>query len=381
MKYLAAVALVIVLFGLKVASAQNTINCGEVLKPTVEQITSDIRRSQAYMYLYAAYEYDENKSGRSNSLGAGGSYAGYGVDYNQSESKEDFAKKVRQRLSQENFSKSDAEAQSYLKTGLTDAQVNAWQNCVTKVTSAAGFLLSARNVTNNGFTLVVSRVFPIGTIRGVVDIALVGGTVNSKKSLHETFSGSGSKVYEVKRDVGASAVRISGNFLGAIPDSMLVDYSLPPVKFEKAFQASAITLGYGVHYDAKQELIVSDSPNRGSDNFTLGIDIPRTGTYSIDAMWTSGEQTEVYIYSKPMKPLPNGCNTPNESKNLDADFSYKPSVTGGWTKASLPTYPDRVGKLLLEKGHKIILFTSLSCGGGLAGGRVPSTAWVRFREL
>jgi hypothetical protein len=63
-----------------------------------------------------------------------------------------------------------------------------------------------------------------------------------------------------------------------------------------------------------------------------------------------------------------------------AAIHFLPAVTGGWRHENLPNNPQRVGNLLLPQGKATILFTSRFCGGGLGGGRLPSTAWVEFKE-
>lgn len=125
-------------------------------------------------------------------------------------------------------------------------------------------------------------------------------------------------------------------------------------------------------------MIVSASPGGGpSENFSVEVDMPRAGTYSIEAMWTATTSTEVYVYTKPVS---KSCTDPAMNMN-DANIRYLPSVTGGWVRSSLPNYPDRVGNLLLPAGKTRITFTSRACGNGLGGGRLPSTAWIQFREL
>jgi hypothetical protein len=50
-------------------------------------------------------------------------------------------------------------------------------------------------------------------------------------------------------------------------------------------------------YDANQGMIVSSSPGDGpSENFSITVDVPRAAVYSVDAMWTAGAPTEVYVY-------------------------------------------------------------------------------------
>lgn len=363
-------------------AAQTDRLCQQVLVPTEEQATSDYRRMQAFMSINSSYEYDRLTSLSEESRALEGSYKMFSAEYNDSRTKEEFSERIRQRLSRENFTLSESDARSYAKVGLTDFQVAAWLKCVERVTGAGGLLLSARNNTDNGFSLLVERIFPRNVGSGSVNITLVGGKISNRRFLQESYKKDGSKAYEVTRDKSAPAVRISGTLMSMFADSVLVDYSppLPPpvVKYEKRFPASTISLGGYVFYDPAQGMIASANPNGGpSENFSIEVETPRAGTYAVEAMWTAATNTEVYVYAK---PLAKSCTDPGLNMN-DADIHFLPSVTGAWIRSSLPPYPDRIGNLLLPAGKTRIVFTSRSCGGGLGGGRLPSTAWIQLREL
>jgi hypothetical protein len=356
--------------------------CQQVIVPTEEQSTSDYRRMQSFMSTNSSYEYERLKKLDTSARGAQASYKVFSAEYNDSNTKEDFSEKVRQRLSNESFNLSESDARSYAKTGLTDFQVAAWQECVQRVTGAGGLLLSAKNMTSSGFTLVVARVFQPGVGQGAVEFEIVGGSIGSKKLIQETYVGFGSKAYEVKRDSSAQAVRVSGTLMSTFPDSVLVDYTprviTKPPPFEKRFQASAISPEGYVEFDSAQSMIASYSPGGGpAENFSVEVDMPRAGTYRVEAMWAAATATEVHVYTKPVS---KSCTDPNMNMD-DAAVHYQPSVAGGWTRANLPPYPDTVGNLLLRAGKTKITFTSRACGNGVGGGRLPSTAWVQFREL
>lgn len=362
-----------------VGQSQAAALCQQVTAPTIEQSTSDYRRLQSFMSLNSGYEYDRLQKIDSSARGGEASYKMFSAEYNESNTREEFSEKVRQRLSREEFNLSESDARSYARRGLTDTQVNAWASCVQQVTGAGGLLLSPRSVTADGFTLIVTRVFPQGVGRGGADITVTGGVINAKTSLTDSYEGNGSTAYEVVKSQDAKAVRISGTLMRTFTDSVLVDYVVappPPKKFEKRFDASAIDLGGYV--TRGHGLIVSGSAAGGpSENSSIEVDMPRAGMYSVEAMWTAAVQTEVHVYSKAMA---KSCTDPNLNMD-DAALHYLPSVTGGWDAGHLPNYPDYLGNLLLPKGKTRIIFTSRSCGGGLGGGRVPSTKWVRFREL
>lgn len=175
----------------------------------------------------------------------------------------------------------------------------------------------------------------------------------------------------MKRDAGASVVLAVGNLNSGFTDTTLVDFS---PKFKQQVLASKIPDGGYFGYDPMKGLLVSSLKDGGpSEQFTVLVNLPRAGTYSVEAMWTAATPTEVYVYAK---PVAKDCRDANMNMN-DADIHYLPSVREGWESANLPKYPDHVGTLLLAKGKTKITFTTRSCNGG----RLPSTAWVQFKEL
>lgn len=153
----------------------------------------------------------------------------------------------------------------------------------------------------------------------------------------------------------------------------------PSVKFAQRIPASTISPGGYVTYDQAQDMIVSASAGGGpSENFSLEVEVPRAGTYDVWAMWASAVSTEVWVYTKP--PVAKSCDDPTLTMD-DAEKNYLPTVTGGWDRASLPNNPDHIGRVELQEGKTKILFTNRRCGGGRGGGRVPSTAWIEFKEF
>lgn len=183
-------------------------------------------------------------------------------------------------------------------------------------------------------------------------------------------------------------MRVQGNLRNALTDSVLVDYSLaaippPPTPHEVLFKHRYTPMAGGyVRWDEDQQMTVSSTPAGGpSENFRIAVDLPRAGEYFVDVMWTAAVPTQVYVYSD-AKDLPHCSEQMTKAKIPDGGGSgILPEVTGGWGKGSLPKIPQRLGHLLLPKGSSTLSFISLSYGGGLGGGRAPSTAWVELTEI
>lgn len=154
----------------------------------------------------------------------------------------------------------------------------------------------------------------------------------------------------------------------------VVDYSPKPAKFE--YRYIPVPGGY-VTYGENQRMIVSSSPGGGpSENFSITVDMPRAGTYTVDAMWTAAVQTEVYVYSK---PLTKSCTDPTMNMD-DAAIPFLPEVRDGWGRGNLPNDPQRVGNLLLPEGEDNDNFHGQVLRPRPWRGRLPSTAWVEFKE-
>lgn len=348
--------------------------CEKVLVPTVEQSNSDYRRLQSFMSLHAAEEYDRLQRMESSSRSAEASYKVFSAEYNDSTSREEFSERIRRRLDRENYHLDEADARSSLKVGLTDKQVDAWVMCA----GAGGLLFSARDVTPAGFTLLVARVLPPGVGAARAEIEISGEKAGQSRTIRETYRGPGRVPYQVRVDPGAAEVRVSGTLMRGFADDLLVNYRATPVAKPEQItvEAKSIYTGGYYRYDSAQRLTVSGEPGGGpSENFIVQVDAPKTARYNIEAMWASGADVELYIYTPPPVVSEN-CWEPT-----GWNLHKFPASTGGWTRQYLVRDPEVLGRIVLSKGPNTILFAQRPCGGGKGGGRLPSVAWIRFTEV
>lgn len=128
-----------------------------------------------------------------------------------------------------------------------------------------------------------------------------------------------------------------------------------------------------MRYDNDQKLIMSANATGGpSENFSVTFNAPRAGRYLLEALWVSAEQTEVFLFDR---PLTGNCQTGVSVSG--AVRRLLPAPTGSWAATS-NVRPDVIGYVDLVRGSNTLLFTTVPCGGGLAGGRVP---WVNSLHL
>lgn len=359
-----------------VAAAQSS-NCEAVLIPTEEQTKSDFRTFQSYWWLNAENEYDKATSGDSSSQSGSAAIPPYFFgEYKASTSRSDFSERVRSRLRQEGYTLDNSGAHSYVRRGLDPAQINAWLGCMN---GPGGFLLSARDVTDKGFNLVVTRTPPNTIGNGPVTVDMTGGHLPRKGStqkIQESTNGAGTKSYQVLRERGATETRVTGNYRNGMSDQLVIKYDQPAAVI--LVMASNMGGGY-VQYDKPSELIVSSTAGGGpSENVKFTVTAPRAGTYDMQAMWAAGTDTELWVYAPEPHPATN-CWVPN-----GANLHYFPASTGGWDNSHLAQYPLSLGHVTLPAGQTTLLVTQYPCGpppGVKGAGRLPSIKWFRFVEV
>lgn len=206
------------------AAAQSISQCDGVLVPSEESRKSDYALLQAFAKVNASELYDTIAKTDGKSAGGGGGYGGFSADYQQSSSKSDFQERVQKRLVTENFQMSESDAKAYYRRGVSDSQVNAWSECITRVSGGGAVLLSARNIDERGFFLVVTWIPPVATGAAKLELRATGGTISGHSSLSEDLSGRGAKTYEVVAS-STTAVKVLANIAGAT-DSVMVANTL-----------------------------------------------------------------------------------------------------------------------------------------------------------
>lgn len=201
--------------------------CNGALVPSEEEIRSDARLMQAYVFSNAEYEFDRLRNLDNTSRNADAGFKYFSAEYSESQTKEQFSEKVRNRLQTEGFSLSKTDARSYYRRGLTDGQLAKWLGCVTIMSGQGALLLTPRSISSDSFVLTVSRKFPLGVGQGEVEIGLVGGSVRGVTTIKEIYQGPGSKSYAVRAAKANSRVTIIANLPG-FSDSIVVDLQTQP---------------------------------------------------------------------------------------------------------------------------------------------------------
>ena len=89
---------------IRVNAEAGCVECDAVLLPTIDQRQSDYTLMQTYMSQNAEYEYDRLKNLDTNARNADASYKLFSAEYNDSNTREEFREKVRQRLANPDYS-------------------------------------------------------------------------------------------------------------------------------------------------------------------------------------------------------------------------------------------------------------------------------------
>jgi len=197
-----------------IASAQTAAECDAVLIPSVESRKGDYAILQAFAKVNVDELYDKIAQGSSKGRGGGVSYAGFGVDFQQSNSRSDFKERVEKRLVDEKFNLSNSESRAYYRQRVSDAQVVAWLGCVTQTGGGGAVLLSARDLDSRGFNLVVTWLPQTGVGNAQLELRATGGTINGNAIFSEQRTGRGAKTYLV-RATSKQPVKVLANIAGS----------------------------------------------------------------------------------------------------------------------------------------------------------------------
>jgi hypothetical protein len=289
----------------------------------------------------------------------------------------DFQERARQQASGSSSSITQNQFSNILWTGLGSS--GAYADCLkAEINQAPGLHLNVVGATQQDVTVELRYVKSgnIGpdSLRVQWDPSKVVGALLPSQAM------SGGRRIRFLRP--KSEMEISVN---AVPSGLSDSVVLTPlpkyIPFSDLRSASKITVGGYYGYDASQDLMRSSTVNGGpSENFSVAFQIPRAGYYRIEALWTAGGPTEVYVFQPGSLRggAANGCQGPTDMTGVP---HFLPPVGTGWSASDLPSVPDVVvSRMLLPAGPVRLIFSSMPCGGGMGGGRIPSTRYVRLLE-
>jgi hypothetical protein len=192
--------------------------CAEVLVPTEEQTRNDYSMMQAYMKMSSSEEYERLRSLSQEKRAADASYKLVKVEYDESQSKEQFKEKIEKRLSREVFSMSVSDARAVHRRYLSETQIQAWSRCMDNTLTGGSVLLVPRSVSPEALAIRLNWIPQQGTGAGNLSIKLVGGQIDGKPTYSLKLIGRTSTSLLVKPDIDAEAVTITANIEGNTDD-------------------------------------------------------------------------------------------------------------------------------------------------------------------
>jgi hypothetical protein len=352
-------------------SSVSAHDCDAVLSQGVRNTYQELRTSDVRSAFALAYcSKTSSSSGRSSGTTAGGSYAGYGLDYGTNAS--DTSESRTENCGGESLATSDTKYLNAMKSVADPGILAAWSTCMASQTG----VLILGELNGDDIVLTYKSAGDSNTKPRATDDPTVTGVVKCDTAVRKGMEiGSGGITQRCKRD-GLKAVTASINTTDKPALFMIPAPRKTPRRFNAWLSAKSISPGGYMKYDSDQDLVVSASTAGGpSENFSVIFTAPRAGRYLLEAVWASGEQTEVYLFDR---PLIGNCQTGISVASAVRKIWPKP--TGGWSKSSIAR-PEVIGHVDLVAGKNTLLFTTVPCGGGSAGGRLPSVSALHLTEV
>jgi hypothetical protein len=244
--------------------AYAALDCSAALIPTVEQSQSDYTMLQAYMFLNAEAEYDRLKTMDKSGREAQASYKMFSAEYGESNSREEFRDKAKQRLTQEGFSMNISEAKAAHRRYLTETQLVAWKACVIAQSQAGSVLLQARDITKEGFPLRVDWVPQTGVGEGDLELNILGGLINGNSQITEKLVGSRTKSFIVVPIQDSKAVVVTANIAGRSDE------------FTVSLEPEGTGRGGAARYDHSAYVVVCSGHACQSDDWGVNNTFPTT---------------------------------------------------------------------------------------------------------
>ncbi len=212
------------------AQPQNSAdNCKSALQPTIKQAQSDYRSVQSYMFIHATEIYDHLQTLDKSDREAEASYKLFSAEFHDSKTSAQFKDRIDKRLQQEQFSSNVADAKSLTKQYLTDTQLKSWVECLRIMNQQPqAVLLSARNITKEGFTLRIDIALATNQISTKLELQIENGTIKGIQPPKEISAADHwNRSYFVRSSPGQSSVTILANVeeknVGPATDDIVVN--------------------------------------------------------------------------------------------------------------------------------------------------------------
>ena len=171
------------------ASAQTQLPCDSVLIPTLEQFNKDYRLVQAYTFENAEFIYEHMRKFESGEIGGDILTDSFFGDYKSSSNKQEFFTRIQNKVTKEGYSLNVADSTSYTRRYLTKEQLDAWTNCIAKISEDGYVKLVVSGVSDDGFTLKVGWKPQRNTGPSNLNLQVVNGSINKKSNVSFKMTG------------------------------------------------------------------------------------------------------------------------------------------------------------------------------------------------
>lgn len=290
------------------ASAQDVSQCDKSLSPTIEQASEDYSIAQAYAYVNAEREFDElrNKSERQRGLSV--IYTSFIGEYNDSRNSSEFKQRVRDRLTQENFSLEESEARASYRRFLTPAQLEAWSKCVQSVTNGGSVILIAKKVSSTPFPIQVSWRPARGVGNGTLTLEVRGATIAGQNIVTRNIVGASDIPFILQPERQSQQIIVTAEIAGSADELVLprafqhASPILPPkprstvrISASAFMQPLNVALG-GPNNVYGTDVLLNAPPYRETSNgATWEFNVSRGGTYLLKVEYAAAAPRPVRI--------------------------------------------------------------------------------------
>ncbi|MBS0444515.1 MAG: hypothetical protein JSR59_01070 [Proteobacteria bacterium] len=205
---------------------QTEDRCHDALQQTLTSAISDRRKHLAYAFLNAARAFDELKRLRKDQGGLGLSFAGFEAELDGSQSADEFSTRLRDKLKEEKLVESESDAKMFLRSELTDGQLQAFTTCMLSRFGESFVALMPGYADKDG--VIVSMAYNFGNAPPEpARLICLNGSARADTELPKY--GRGRTSFVVIPDKDTTKVQVTVNLGNAAAQTVVVPIPSPPL--------------------------------------------------------------------------------------------------------------------------------------------------------